>query len=114
MIKTFKTKTQVLVDSIKNVTDYAYLDVSWTNFDGLTYTGVTEYYYYNGDERVVIERTNPVFTVAEADAIEQMPGGLTGNTLTEQFVDLIVKASLYQFSVGGYFGLTGSDWEVYA
>ena len=112
MIKTFKTKEPITVDPRTQLQEYAYFDIQYVMFDGETYKGEVNYYYIHDGIQVDMERVGAVFTVDEATLIEQSSGGLTGDNNTEKYLDLIIKATMYQLTAAGYFGLTGADWEI--
>lgn len=113
MIKTFKTKQPVIVDTRNQISATVYLDIKEAIFNGLAYYGQTDYYYLVDGQRHLIEYLVPTFTVDEATAIEANFGGVVGDTFTEKYIDLIVKATKYQLDIGQYFGLSSADWEEY-
>jgi hypothetical protein len=112
MIKTFKTKQPVIVDTRNQISATVYLDIKEAVFNGLAYYGQTDYYYLVDGQRHLIEYLVPTFTVDEATAIEAN-FTVEGNTHTERYIDLIVKATKYQLDIGQYFGLSSADWEEY-
>lgn len=113
MIKTFKTIQPVEVDSRTGKSAEVFVEIGDVVFNGIAYDGRASYFYKDeNDARVPIENVTATFTVEEAQQLEAQ-GALDGNTLTEKFVSLIVRATLYQFETEHYYGIGAADWEVY-
>lgn len=113
MIKIFKTKSDVEVDARTGKTAAVYLEVSEVTFNGLAYYGRASYYYNDENgERTPIENVTATFTVEEAALLEAQ-GPLDGETLTEKYVSLIIRATLYQFETEQYYNIGASGWESY-
>lgn len=113
MIKTFKTKQQVEVNARTRATAKVFVDISDVIFNGLAFYGKARYYYKDdANNQIAIEATEATFTVDEANQLAGM-AALDGATFTDQFVSLIVRATMYQFDTAQYYGLTSADWEVY-
>lgn len=110
MIKTFKTKQTVELDARTGKTGIVYVDVSEVMFNGLAFYGKADYYFIENDERVPISNTSATFTVQEADALAAQ-GKLDGETFSQQFISLIVRATLYQFNVAEYYKLNATGWD---
>lgn len=112
MIKTFKTKQEVELDSRTGKTGIVFVDVSEVMFNGLAFYGKADYYYKENDVRVPIEQTTATFTIAEANALAAQ-GALDGDTFSDEFTSLIIRATLYQFQTAQYYGIGAADWEIY-
>ena len=112
MIKTFKTKQEVELDSRTGKTGIVFVDVGEVMFNGLAFYGKADYYHLENGVRTPIESTVATFTVAEADALAAQ-AALDGNTFSEQFTSLIIRATLYQFQTAQYYGIGAADWEIY-
>lgn len=113
MIKTFKTKQQVEVNARTRATAKVFVDISDVIFNGLAYYGRASYYYNDENgERTHIENVTATFTVEEAALLEAQ-GPLDGETLTEKYVSLIIRATLYQFETEQYYNIGASGWETY-
>lgn len=112
MIKTFKTKVEVQLDSRTGKNGIAYVDVSEVMFNGLAFYGKADYYTKENGKRVPIASTVATFTIAEANALAAQ-GALDGDTFSDEFTSLIIRATLYQFQTAQYYGIGANDWEIY-
>lgn len=112
MIKTFKTKQAVQVDSRTRKTGIVYVDVSEVVFNGLAFYGKADYYYQEAGVRMPIESTIATFSAAEANALAAQ-AALDGDNFSDQFTALIIRATLYQFQMAQYYGIGAADWEIY-
>lgn len=110
MIKSFKTLQPTLVNPRLGITSEVQVDVIRVLYNGSFYEGIATYSYFIDGARVTMEETSAVFTLEEAHQLAAM-APLAGDTFTENFNDLIGRATLYQLNAAGYFGLTGQDWE---
>ena len=105
MIKTFKTKQEVEVNARTGATAEVFVDISDVIFNGLAFYGKARYYYKDeAGSQIAIEATEATFTVDEANQLAGM-AALDGNTFTDQFVSLIIRATMYQFDTAQYFEL---------
>lgn len=108
-MKSFRTTQEVLVNPRLGISSIVQVDVSRVVFNGTFFEGIATYSYFVDGAKVTMEETSAVFTIPEADALAAM-SPLTGS-FSEQFNQLIARATLYQLNAAGYFGLTGADWE---
>lgn len=109
MITQLKTKTKVVYDSLKQLEDYIYLNVSDVSFNNENYNARIFYSVKNdSEEDLIIYSNNVCITKEQADQLYQL-FHITGNTFTEQYTNLITAAA--KFKVGNAYGLTTSDWE---
>jgi len=114
MITQLKTKNKIVYNALRQLEDYVYLTVNQISFDGANYTANVTYSTSNDIgviSRNIFDTVVITFTTEEADQIFTALQ-CKGDTFTEQFVDLIVKASQYQVGQTGVLGLEAKDWEL--
>lgn len=111
MIKIFKTKQEVEVNARTGDTAVVFVEIGDVTFNGLAFYGRASYFYFENDARIPIEETTATFTVDEANQLASM-AALDGTTFTDQFISLIIRATMYQFDTAQYYGLSSADWEV--
>lgn len=111
-MKSFRTKQEVLVNPRLGTSSIVQVDVSRVVFNGIAFEGIATYSYFVDGAKVTMEETSAVFTIPEADALAAQ-GTLDGDTFSEKFVSLIVRATLHQFQTAQYYGIGAADWEIY-
>lgn len=125
-----KTNTEVVIDPRTLATAFVFMHVKDILFNGQFYVGSIEYYW----EREVdsgqvdpvtndpimttvvthLENSFSTFQVAEATAIENAVGTLSGNNLSEKFITLIHAGIMYQLMLTPVFGLNANGWSLVA
>ena len=116
MITEIKTKKEVIIDAINNVKGTVYIVVKNLVFNEEKFSAVVIYEtreYDNEGEFVgskTIHMVESEFTHQEADHLEKILG-VSGNTVSERLIDLVKKATMYEVSALGLFGLKPADFE---
>jgi len=112
MITTIKTKIPVLYDSINQGTGIVYLGIGPITFDGQIYTASTHYYTINdAGVNIFFSNGESRFTNEEADSLF-IALGISGDTFTTKFINLIANSAKYQVGTIGVFALTSVNWEL--
>lgn len=118
MITEYKTKKEVVYDSINNKKDILYIGINNIIFSGTAYQADVNYVKKNIDEvsgqatgSEQVYYSNTVFSVEEANYLETALN-VTGNTIAERLIDLAMKTLPMQIEKLGLLGLKASDLEL--
>lgn len=119
---TLKTNGGVIIKQKEMVERDVFMEISNINFDFSTYRADIQYYYVNEDtvdgitvtERVDMDSSRVNFTIAEAEAIENGAGGLSGAKHTDKFISLIVAGAMFQLSAMPVYVPASVGWSVHS